>query len=253
MNHFTKKNVFTVTLINARSLKNKLKSLNRTMNELGSDVTVVTETWFKSNDQSINCLLEDFKNKNGYGFLRKDRQSDKRGGGLAVCFNSARVQFCKAKIPPTKHEVFATIGRRVGQRRKVVVLAIYVPPWYNADQNRSLFKYTNDAILAIKSKYENPYIIVAGDFNRRDFRLATNEHTEIKAVTTGPTRGAAVLDVIGSNMNDNVIDCGVTAAIASEEGIETDHGTVFCQFRMPRVPTYSVETFTYLHMNSEGH
>ena len=81
-----KKNVFTVALINARSLKNKMNSLNKTLNELGADVTVITETWFKPSDESINCLLEDFKHKTGYNLLRKDRRENRRGGGLAIYF-----------------------------------------------------------------------------------------------------------------------------------------------------------------------
>ena len=84
----------------------------------------------------------------------------------------------------------------MGQRRKVIVLAIYIPSWYNAEQNRSLFKYTNDAILALKSKYENPYFIIAGYFNRRDFGQATIEYPDIKPITTDPPHGPAVLDII---------------------------------------------------------
>ena len=129
MYHAVKKNVFTVSLANARSLRNKLESLRDTLNEIGADVCAVTETWFRTSDNQIKQTLEYFKHKYGYEFLRKDRSTDRRGGGIAVCFNSSRVNFVKAKIPPSKHEVFAAIGRRVGQRRKVIVLAIYVPPW----------------------------------------------------------------------------------------------------------------------------
>ena len=253
MNYHVKKSVFTVSLINARSLKNKLDSLKITLDELGTDVCILTETWFKTSDNSIKQTLQDFKDINDYEFLRKDRESGKRGGGIAICFRSSRIQMSKAKIPPSKHEVFAAVGRRVGQRRKVVVLAIYIPPWYNADQNRSLFKYTNDAIMALKIKYEDPYFMVAGDFNRRDFRLATNEYPDIKSITTGPTRGDAVLDVIGSNMNDTIIDCGTVEPITSGDGVPTDHRTVFSQFRVPRVPDYTIESYSYLHLNEEGH
>ena len=245
MGDFIKKNIFTVTLINARSLKPKLVSLKETLNELGADVCLITETWFKRTDSTIDQILEDFKYSSGYEFLRKDRQSDRRGGGVAVCFKACRVQFCKAKIPPTKHEVYAVVGRRIGQRRKIVVLVVYVPPYYNAEQNRSLFKYTNDAILALKNKYEDPYFVIGGDFNRRDFNLATSEYPEIKSISTGPTRGDATLDIIGTNMNDTLVDSGVTAAIESDAGSVTDHMTVFSQFRMPRVPSYTVEEYSY--------
>ena len=253
MGNCVKKNVFTFTLLNARSLKNKLESLKETMNELGTDVCAIVETWFKPADPSIKMLLEDFKHKNGYEFLRKDRQSMRRGGGIAICFNTNRICLCKAKIPPTKHEVYAAVGRRMGQRRKVVVLVIYVPPWYNAEQNRSLFNYTNDALLALSNKYDNPYFVVAGDFNRRDFNQATREYPQIKSILTGPTRNDAVLDIIGSNMNDSIIDKGVVAPIISNDEVESDHSTVFCQFRMPRVPSYSVQSYTYKHLTEESH
>lgn len=132
------------------------------MNELTTDVCILTETWFKNSTQ-INKILEDFTCKNNYAFLRKDR-AIRRGGGIAICYNKNTIDMCKAKIPPTKHEVFAAVGRRMGQRRKIVALAVYIPPWYNAEQNRSLFNYTNDAILALRSKYDDPIIIMGGGF-----------------------------------------------------------------------------------------
>ena len=253
MYNVVKKNVFTVSLINARSLRNKLPSLKNTMNELGSDVCVITETWFKPDDAQIKVTLDDFKYKYGYEFLRKDRAGPKRGGGLAICFNTNRINFVKAKIPPSKHEVYAAVGRRVGQRKKIVVLAVYVPPWYNSDQNKSLYKYTNDSLMVLKSKYEDPYIVVCGDFNRRDFKLATREYPDIKPVTTEATRGNTVLDIIGTNMNASLIDQGVVAPIVSETDMATDHATVYCQFRMPRVPAYTVQNYSYLHMTDQGH
>ena len=56
MKHETRKNVFTSILINARSLRNKLDSLKFTLSELGADVCLLTETWFKE-DVQINNLL----------------------------------------------------------------------------------------------------------------------------------------------------------------------------------------------------
>ena len=241
-----------MALINARSLRSKLISLKNVLNELAVDVCLLTETWFKQTDK-INSELEDFKHQCGYLFLRKDRQSDRRGGGVAVCYNASQIQFSKAKIPPSKHEVYAAVGRRTGQRRKVVVVVVYIPPYYNADQNRSLFRYTNDAVLALKSKYEDPYIVFGGDFNRRKFKLAVEDFPQIKEIRTGPTRGNAVLDILSTNFNDSLTDSGVVAAICNEDGVETDHGTVYASFRMPRVPSYSIEQYTYNHITEEGH
>ena len=36
---------------------------------------------------------------------------------------------------------------------KVLVVGLYIPPWYNAARNRSLYNYTNDCILLLKSLF----------------------------------------------------------------------------------------------------
>ena len=252
MMHQTKKNVFTIALINARSIKAKLDSFYETLKELGADVCLLTETWLKNTDK-INQDLEDFKHKCGYAFLRKDRPGEKRGGGVAVCYRSDTVNFVKAKIPPSKHEVYAAVGRRVGQRRKVVVLVVYLPPYYNAEQNRSLLRYINDAVQALKSKYDDPYIFVGGDFNRRIFRQAVIDHPELKEVDTGSTRGNVTLDIIASNINELVVDSGTVEPIHSNEGTPSDHLTVFASFRMPRVPSYKIESYSYRHLTQDSH
>ena len=93
---------FSVALINACSLRTKLNSLKNTLNELGTDVCLLTETWFKNIDK-INYELEDFKHQSNYEFIRLDRKDDRRGGGVAICFNSNLIQMSKAKLPPTKN------------------------------------------------------------------------------------------------------------------------------------------------------
>ena len=113
--------------------------------------------------------------------------------------------------------------------------------------------YTNDALVALKAKYDDPAVFVGGDFNRRDLRLATVEHPDLKQVEIGATRGSAALDIIATNINDSMIDCGTTEAIRSECGTSTDHLTPYASFRMPRVPTYNIEKYTYRHITEEAH
>ena len=198
-------------------------------------------------------MLNDFTNQTGLSFIRRDRAELRRGGGIAICYRSEKIQFSRAKIPPSKHEVLAAVGRRQGQRRKIVVINVYIPPWYNAQQNRSLLSYTNDVVLALKNKYENPYIVMGGDFNKRDFKAAVQEHPEIKPIKTGPTRNNAVLDILGTNFNELLLDSGTVDPIWSQEGVESDHRTLFNKFRMPRVPSYTVQNYSYFHQTEESH
>ena len=156
-------------------------------------------------------------------------------------------------FPPSRHEVYAAVGRRTGQRRKIVVVVVYIPPFYNAEQNRSLFNYVNDVALAIKSKYDDPYIFVGGDFNPRSFRLAMRDLPEIKAADIGATRGSATFDIIASNYNDSMVDFVIVEPIWNEDGVRTDHQTLFSSYRIPRVPSYAIEKYSYRHLTEDGH
>ena len=84
----------------------------------------MTETWL-TDLPKINNIVEDFNCQTSYELMRKDRR-DRRGGGIAICYNKKRISFSKAKIPPSKHEIYAAIGRRPGQRRKVLVIVTYL-------------------------------------------------------------------------------------------------------------------------------
>ena len=221
------------------------------LRESVADISLLTETWF-NDDAKIKNELEDFTNKTGYGFIRKDRTTGRRGGGIAICFDSTRIQMSRSKIPPSKHEVLAAIGRRTGQRRKIAVVVAYVPPWYNSQENKSFYSYINDVILALKTKYENPIILIGADFNRRDMREATRDYPEMAPILTGPTRDQATLDAFVSNINHTIIDQGTLDPLYSETGIQSDHRAVFCSFRMSRVPSYNIEKYSYFHVDQEG-
>ena len=245
-----KKNVFNTVLINARSLLPKLTSLKKLLSELCADICLITETWL-SDLPKINNEVEDFNQKTLYELLRRDRR-DGRGGGVGICYNKNKLTMSKAKIPPCKHEIFAAIGRRAGQRRKVAVVVCYVPPWYNAEQNRSFYKAMNDTILALTNKYNDPHFVIGGDFNRRSHFEATRDFSNIRPVPTGPTRGDATLDIVLTNFNDSILDNCTVDSVSNAEGVAADHLAVFTSHRMPRVPSYEVEQYSYFHTNQEG-
>ena len=246
-----RRNKFNVCLINARSIISKLSSLLETLTEIDVDICMLTETWLK-NDPNIERNVEDFENQHGYAFIRRDRMAGRRGGGVAICYNKEQITMSRIRLPPTKYELVGAIGRRVGQRRKVAALAVYLPPALNAEQVRRCLSDVNDAIIHIKNKYCDPYIIIGGDFNRTDIGRALADHADIKQIRTAPTRGTNVLDIIATNFNELLIDSGVTEPIESEDGVPTDHLTVFSTFKMSRVPEYRVEEYSYYHINQEG-
>ena len=246
-----RRNKFNICLINARSIFYKLPSLLETLNEIDVDICMLTETWLR-NDPHIERSIEDFENKYGYSFIRRDRPPCKRGGGVAICYNKDLISMARIKLPPTKNEMVGAIGRRVGQRRKVASLAVYLPPALKADQVKKCLSEVNDAIIHIKNKYNDPFIMVGGDFNRTDIKRALADHSDISQILTAPTRGTNILDIIATNFNDILVDSGVTEPIQSETGVPSDHLTVYASFKMSRVPDYRVEEYSYYQVNEEG-
>ena len=74
----------------------------------------------------------------------------------------------------------------------------------------------------------------------------------MRVIQTGPTRDGAVLDIFLSNFNDMLVDSGVAAPIQTGEGVASNHDTVFATFRVPRVPPYTIQEYSYHFVNDEG-
>ena len=78
----------------------------------------------------------------------------------------------------------------------------------------------------MKSRYQNPYIFIGGDINNHNLRSALSDYRDIKQVVTGPTRRDRVLDLLFTNMVDDLLDAGVVEPVESEAGALSDHGVV---------------------------
>ena len=243
-------NSFTCVLINARSVLPKIQSLIGTMNELEADLALVTETWLTGSNTE-QSELEDIANQVGLVINHLPRAA-RVGGGVAIVHRKSRISVTRCKMPQSRFEIMATIGRRAGQRRKVLAIVAYVPPDYNADDNRAFLSYLCDTIMELKKKFDNPYIFIGGDFNRRDLGGAIKDYRDLRIIRTPPTRGAATLDLIATNTHGSVIEAGVTAPISSDEGAESDHKTVYVTVKMPRVADYKKVEYTYFRKDEEG-
>ena len=57
----------------------------------------------------------------------------------------------------------------------------------------------SDIILKIKTEVSNPYIVLAGDFNKKKIDEAIGDYPDMDIVTSGATRGNAVLDEVATS------------------------------------------------------
>ena len=118
----------------------------------------------------------------------------------------------RCRVPNSSYEVAAAIGRRTGQRRKVLAVAAYIPPSYNANENKGCLEHICDVIISLKNRYNDPYVILGGDFNKREIIKAIREFKDIKVIKTGPTRGRSTLDIFASNLQD-IKEAGTIAPV----------------------------------------
>ena len=246
-------NDFNFVLANARSLRPKLYSLIDTLEEIDGHMAVITETWFKSTPQ-LEQILRDAEDVTGYAFVRKDREqndNNARGGGVAVVYKKSNLETTELKVKGN-HEIVATLSRRTGQRRKIVAIGAYIAPAADAEESKDFLETISDAIRTFKNKYCAPYFIIAGNFNKRKIAVELREFTDIKLVRTGPTRGKNTLDLVFTNFPEFIKEFGTLPALFNADGVMSDHDAVHLLARIPRVPDYKIDKYSYIKQTAEG-
>ena len=229
-------------------------SLIDTLEEIDGHVSVITETWFKKSAE-LDEALRDAQDVTGYGFIRKDRwQStgeETRGGGVAIVYKKSNFEMTELKIAG-KHEIVASLGRRTGQKRKLITIGAYIQPAADAETSKDFLETISNAIRRFKAKYCSPYFIIAGDVNKRKIAAELREFVDIKLVKTGPTRGRHTLDLVFTNFPEYVHEYGKLPALFNQEGVASDHEAVHLYAKIPRVPDYTIQRYSYVKQTDEG-
>ena len=150
---------------------------------------------------------------------------------------------------PDKFEVLAASGIIKGCMRKLVVTALYIPPNYSVGRGRGAMRFTAAAVLEAKRKYDNPVIILAGDFNQWDMKSALRDFPDIYEVQVGPARGDRAIDRIFTNIKAST--AGVLPPLETDRDPETgrakmsDHLIAHATLEMERTPKSEDLTYSY--------
>ena len=165
-----KKDCFTIINTNARSLSPKIDSFIQCYEELNVDIAVITETWLK-NGAHLDQDLLDLERGAGIGSLALNRDPNPNTGvahgGVAVFFRSSVFSFEVFRFEnPHKFEILPAVSTIRGSARKLVVVAAYIPPNYTVPRARQCMDHIESLIIEIRQKFQDPYVVVAGDFNQ---------------------------------------------------------------------------------------
>ena len=237
---------------NARSLRPKIASFVRCFFGLALTFAIITETWLASGSR-LEQDSEDMLLGHGLSFHYLNRVPGANGvahGGVAVvaknsCTKVKAYQF----LNPEGFEVLPLVVTESSILRKFYIIAAYIPPNYPVPRGKACLNHIKDLILDIKNQCPDPYIVLGGDFNQWDVKLAVLDYPDIEEVLTPPTRLDRHIDKIFLNWHDEVTEAGCLSPLetSGEQGEITysDHRVQYVCSRLPKKEPIRWEVFSY--------
>ena len=98
-----------------------------------------------------------------------------------------------------------------------MVIACYLPPGYEKKHGEAAVEFLVDTVSAMKRRFQNPYIVLAGDFNQWKGEEAVADHADFKEVPVGLTRGSRSIDRVFLNFERSVCKAGTQGRRLQEE------------------------------------
>ena len=222
-------------------------------------LAIVTETWFANG----GCLeLESERLLHGHGLKIHTLNRDPLSSGIAYGGVAIVVRDSITRTKPyqfvnsEKFEVLPLMVSHAEIYRKIFVIAAYIPPGYTVPRGNAAIQYISDIILDMKTRHQDPLIVVAGDFNQWEVGEALAEYSDIVEVLTPATRGDRSIDKIFLNWHDDVTESGclppLSTVVLEGLGAVSDHRIQFALSRLPRKEPVRWETFTHRPFTDAG-
>ena len=164
---------------NARSVVEKVDSLVTLFEEMRLQAALLTETWLTKKVCSRR-KMDDLTLGANISFIRRDRGS--RGGGVAIAFNPNLLKLTKFPVPQNQvnAEIVCAVGNSPITKRKIALIAVYMPPSIRRAELDGYIYTLVDLMDNIRTKYEDPVVLLGGDFNNKDIGRLTTAFPELK-------------------------------------------------------------------------
>ena len=183
------------------------------------------------------------------GILTKNRREGNNGvayGGVAVVWREKLGSFRQVEIGAGSFEVLAVAGSIRGYSRKFVVVAVYIPPNYDRTRGAEAIGRVEDAVIELKRRYGDPYLIIAGDFNQWKVQEGLDNFADISEIKVGNTRGNKAIDRVFSNLSRSVEESGTLAPLETEEeGRQSDHRVAYAKIVLRKNRRFEWVSYSY--------
>ena len=245
---------------NARSLRPKLSSFINCFMNLTLALAIVSETWL-ANGSGLEREAENLLLGHGLRLTSLNRNPHQSSGvaygGVAVITRDAISKVSEYKIDnPLGFEVLPLCVTIKNVRRKLYVVAAYIPPNYTVPRGRDCLQHISDIILDIKRRHDDPLILVAGDFNQWEVGEALADYDDLEEIITPATRGTRRIDRVFMNWTEDVEDSGCLPPLETNNpdgnNTKSDHLIQYVVSRIPTVEQARVEHFKYRPFTVKG-
>lgn len=224
---------FTFGLTNATSLWQKVESLKEMIEEGGQAFSVVTETWFHMGPplDELKATMKNVHHLESIDRMRKRKGSANPGGGVSIVFDPSRIKLKEYPVKRRGHKIIAAVGKLPNNTRKIYIIGVYISTKLKADKYHECLETLNEVILKIKTETVNPYLVLAGDFNKKDVGEAIDDFPDMALLDAGPTRSTATLDICATNFHTELITTTNHPPLESNIGT-SDHNYISYKFRL---------------------
>ena len=141
-------------------------------------------------------------------------------------------------------------------RRKLCVIAAYIPPNYTVPKGKDCLHHVSDIVLDIKRKQTDPLIMVAGDFNQWEVGEALAKYDNIQELMTAATRGERRIDRMFTNWLDDVDEGGCLLPLETDNpdgnNIRSNHLIQYLTSRIPTTDPVKDEHFKHRPYTAKG-
>ena len=236
---------------NARSIVEKIGSFITLFEESSLHFAILTETWL-SKRHCPPKTLSDLTIGANLNFIRKDRGH--RGGGVAVGYDPTKIKMSAFDMSKQNMigEFVCAVGTTPLTKRKLAVLAVYLPPNMNVSQVNACLEAINETVDKLKTKYSDPIILVGGDFNRKNLQTMLSAMPELTAVAAGATRNGVALDEIYTNIGNSIMQKEILQPLCKEDGTKSDHLIVAASAKLPKNKKNKSSTFSFRPLTTKG-
>ena len=219
-------------VLNARSLYNKAKNFKSLLHQILPDLVFISEMWERENKR-LSEIIQTNQYKY-FSYLRKKVKSSQPGGGCAIYFNDdwfdiqhldinvpEGIEICWALVKP-KH--YHPIHQKV---RWICSASVYISPRSNL--KKETIEHIISTIHYIRSRYDQIFFIITGDFNRTDPTDILDSYGALKQICTVKTRNDSTLEIILTDLHTLYFPPTAMDPLQVDLhkcGVDSDHNTV---------------------------